>query len=72
MHQMIYFKKIGDWIHINKTSIEFGSQSRSWINIKTKTKQKNTQTNKRKNKTKRQKQKQNKNNYTHCDFPGYS
>jgi hypothetical protein len=28
------------WIHINETSIEFGSQSRSWINIKTKTKQK--------------------------------
>ena len=63
-----------DWIHINETSIEFCSQSRSWINIKTKTKQKNTQTNKRKNKTKRQKQKQkqNKNNYTHYDFPGYS
>jgi hypothetical protein len=35
-----------DWIHINEISIEFGSQSRSWINIKTKTKQKNTQTNK--------------------------
>jgi len=52
-----------DWIHINETSIEFGSQSRSWINIKIKTKQtkKNTQTNKEK--TKRQKQKQNKNNY---------
>ena len=31
-----------DWIHIDETSIEFGSQSSSWINIKTKTKQKNT------------------------------
>jgi hypothetical protein len=44
-----------DWIHINETSIECGSQSRSWINIKTKTKQKNThkQTKKNvKNKTK--------------------
>ena len=61
-----------DWIHINETSIEFGSQSRSWINIKTKTKQKNTQTNKEKTKPKRQKPKQNKNNYAHCDFPGYS
>jgi hypothetical protein len=40
-----------DWIHINETSIECGSQSRSWINIKTKTKQKkHTQTNKNKNK----------------------
>jgi len=29
-----------DWIHINEKSIDFGSQSRSWINIKTKTKQK--------------------------------
>ena len=48
-----------DWIHINDTSIEFGSQSRSWIKIKQK-------------QNKRQKQKQNKNNYTHCDFPGYS
>ena len=37
-----------DLIHINETSIEFGSQSRSWINIKTNTKQKNTQTNKEK------------------------
>ena len=54
-----------DWIHINETSIEFGSQSRSWINIKTKTKQKNKQTNKEKTKTKRQKPKQNKNNYAH-------
>ena len=39
-----------DWIHINETSIEFGSQSSFWINIKTKTKQKNTQTNKEKTK----------------------
>jgi hypothetical protein len=37
-------------MHINETSIEFGSQSRSWINIKAKTKQKNTQTNKEKTK----------------------
>ena len=37
-------------MHINETSIEFGSQSRTWINIKTKTKQKNTQTNKEKTK----------------------
>jgi hypothetical protein len=35
-----------DWIHINEISIEFGSQSRPWINIETKTKQNNTQTNK--------------------------
>ena len=48
-----------DWIHINETSIECGSQSRSWINIKTKT-------------NKKKRQKQNKNNYTHCDSPGYS
>ena len=61
-----------DWIQINETSVEFGSQSRSWINIKTKTKQKNTQTNKEKTKPKRQKPKQNKNNYAHCDFPGYT
>jgi hypothetical protein len=49
-----------DWIHINETSIECGSQSRSWINIKTKTKQKNTQTNKKKKqkKTKKTKTKQ--------------
>jgi hypothetical protein len=51
-----------DWIHINETSIEIGSQSRSWINIKAKTKQKNTQTNKGKTKqnvkNKKQKQKQ--------------
>ena len=39
-----------DWIQINETSIEFGSQSRSWINIKTKRKQKNTQTNEEKTK----------------------
>ena len=39
-----------DWIHINETSIEFGSQLRSWINIKAKTKEKNTQTNKEKTK----------------------
>ena len=26
-----------DWIHINETSTEFDSQSRSWINIKTRT-----------------------------------
>ena len=43
-------KRIWDWIHINQTSIEFGSQSRSWIDIKTKTRQKNTQTNKEKTK----------------------
>ena len=57
-----------DWIHINETSIEFGSQSRSWINIKTKTKQKNTQTNKEKTKQNVNK----KNDYAHYDFPGYS
>ena len=61
------------WIHINEISIEFGSQSRPWINSKTKTKQNNKQTNKeRENNTTRQKQKQNKNNYTHGDFPGNS
>jgi hypothetical protein len=59
------------WIHINEKSIECGSQSRSWINIKTKTKQKNTHKLK-KDEKKRQKQKQNKHNYTHCEFPGYS
>ena len=53
----VIIRRSWDWIHINETSIEFGSQSRSWINIKTKTRQKNTQTNKEKNKTKRHKNK---------------
>ena len=43
-------RRSSDWIHINEISIEFGSQSRSWINFKTKTKQKKTQTNKEKTK----------------------
>jgi uncharacterized protein YxeA len=60
-----------DWIHINETSIEFGSQSRSWINIKTKTRQKNTQTNKEK--TKQNVKNKNKTKIIiHTDFPGYS
>ena len=60
-----------DWIHINETSIEFGSQSRSWINIKTKTKQKNIQTNKEK--TKQNVKNKNKAKIIlHTDFSGYS
>ena len=59
-------------IHINETSIEFGSQSRSWINIYKKDTQKSThkQIKKKQNKTYKTKTKQN--NYTNCDFPGYS
>jgi uncharacterized protein YxeA len=61
-----------DWIHINETSIEFGSQARSWINIYKKDTQKSThkQIKKKQNKTSKTKTKQN--NYTNCDFPGYS
>ena len=56
------------------TSIEFGSQSRSWINIKYQNKNKTKKPHKqiKKKQTKRQKQKQSKNNYTHSDFSGYS
>ena len=50
--------------------IEFGSQSRPWINIKAKTKQK-TQTNKEK--TKQNVKNKNKAKIIiHTDFPGYS
>jgi hypothetical protein len=45
-----------DWIHINETSIEIGSQSRSWINIK-KTKTKNKKKTKKKIKKKKKKKK---------------
>ena len=48
VYHSFIIRRSWDLIHINETSIVFGSQSRSWINIKTKTKQKNTQTNKEK------------------------
>ena len=62
-----------DWIHINETSIECGSQSKSWIKISKQKQNKKTHKQiKKKTKKKQNKKKQSKNNYTHCDFPGYS
>ena len=47
-------------MHISETSIEFGSQSRSWINIKTKKQDKKThkQIKKKQNKMSKTKTKQ--------------